>query len=131
MGIEWLLGTTVPVFIGASVILAGGTAFMMGQAIAQAWHPWWHNILYGALLALASQFLTYALFDGSFIVASLVSSEAPPFDTGLSGYVMNVIVLVLVSLFAFRVTRARLMVKQYPWLYERVGLFRWRDRQAG
>ncbi|MEX1107300.1 MAG: DUF6867 family protein [Dongiaceae bacterium] len=131
MDIELLLGTTVSVFIGATVVLSGGAAFMMGQAIAQSWGAWWHNILYGALLALASQFLSYALFDGAFIVASFVSSEAPRFDTAFAGYVMNAIILIAIALFAYRVTKARQMVNQYPWLYERAGLFGWRDRQSG
>jgi hypothetical protein len=126
---EWILGTTLPVFIGVTVILGGGTAFMMGQAIALAWHPWWHNILYGALLAVASQFLSYALFDGAFVVASLVSSQAPPLGTAIAGYLSNVIVNVAIALFAFRVTLARKMASQYPWLYERAGLFGWRARQ--
>jgi branched-chain amino acid transport system ATP-binding protein len=36
--------------------------------------------------------------------------------------------LVAIGLFAYRLNRARKMVSQYPWLYERAGLFRWRDR---
>ncbi|MEX0809718.1 MAG: DUF6867 family protein [Dongiaceae bacterium] len=131
MDIELLLGTTVPVFIGATVVIGGGTAFMMGQAIAQGWGAWWHNVVYGALLALASQFLSYALFDGAFIVASFVSKDAPRFDTAFAGYVMNAIILIAIALFAYRLTKVRKMVSQYPWLYERAGLFGWRDRRAG
>jgi hypothetical protein len=126
---EWVLGTSLSVFIGVTIVIGGGAAFMMGQAIAQSWHPWYHNILYGFMLALASQFLSYALFDGAFVVAALVSSEAPPFGTALAGYLMNVAVLVLVALFAFRITRVRMMTSQYPWLYERAGLFGWQSRQ--
>ena len=29
---------------------------------------------------------------------------------------------------AYQVTRARWMVTQYPWLYERAGLFSWREK---
>ena len=125
---EWILGTTVPVFIGVAVVIGGGTAFMMGQAIAQAWSPWWHNIIYGALLAVAVQFLSYALFDGAFFIASLASSEAPPFGTAIVGYFATTIVLVICALFAYRITLVRKMVVQYPWLYERAGLFGWRSR---
>ncbi|MDZ4735747.1 MAG: hypothetical protein SGJ07_05305 [Rhodospirillaceae bacterium] len=131
MDIEQLLGTTVPVFIGATIVIGGGAAFMMGQAIAQGWGAWWHNVASGALLALASQFLSYVLFDGAFIVASFVSSEAPRFDTAFAGYVMNAITLIVIALFAYRITKVRKMVSQYPWLYERAGLFRWRERQPG
>ena len=125
---EWILGTTVPVFIGVVVVLGGGTAFLMGQAIAQAWSPWWHNVVYGALLAVAVQFLSYALFDGAFFIASLASSGAPPFDTAIVGYFATTIVLVICALFAYRITLVRKMVVQYPWLYERAGLFGWRSR---
>ena len=125
---EWILGITVPVFIGVVVVLGGGTAFLMGQAIAQAWSPWWHNVVYGALLAVAVQFLSYALFDGAFFIASLASSAAPPFDTAIVGYFATTIVLVICALFAYRITLVRKMVVQYPWLYERAGLFGWRSR---
>jgi hypothetical protein len=100
----------------------------MGQAIAQAWHPWWHNIVYGLMLTVASQFLSYALFDGAFVVASFVSSEAPPLGTALAGYLANAVVIVASALFAYRITLARKMASQYPWLYERAGLFGWRAR---
>ena len=128
---EWILGTSLSVFIGVTVVIGGGAAFMMGQAIAQAWHPWWQNVVYGALLGLASQFLSYSLFDGAFVVASFVSSEAPPFGTAFAGYLMNVVVIVAVALFAYRVTLVRKLASQYPCLYERVGLFGWRARAEG
>ena len=35
----------------------------------------------------------------------------------------------LIGTFAFRLTRARRMVRQYPWLYERTGLFTWQPLQ--
>ena len=44
-------------------------------------------------------------------------------DNGVSA------VLVSISLFAYRLTLARKMTSQYPWIYERAGLLRWRDRR--
>jgi hypothetical protein len=35
--------------------------------------------------------------------------------------------LALIASAAWRATRARRMTLQYPWLYERVGLFGWRE----
>jgi hypothetical protein len=32
---------------------------------------------------------------------------------------------------AFRLTRVRRMVSQYPWIYERDGLLGWRERSGG
>jgi hypothetical protein len=80
------------------------------------------------LLAVATQFASYALFDGSFIPASIVSSQAPPLGTALAGYLANVMVLVGVALVSYRLTLARRMVAQYPWLYARAGIFGWRAK---
>ena len=67
-------------------------------------------------LAAASRFLEYALFQAQLL--ALV-----PF---LAGYVA---VLALASL-GYRLTLADLMVRQYPWLYERADVFRWREKPS-
>ena len=110
-----VLGTTLPVFIGVTVFLAGGAAFMTGQALASHWRPVWHVILYIALLGLADRFITFALFDGELL--------------SLSGYAIDTAVLQAIGLFSYRLTRARQMVEQYPWLYEPAGLLGWRDKE--
>jgi hypothetical protein len=43
-----------------------------------------------------------------------------------SGYLIDLVVLLSIGLFAYHATRARKMVSQYPWLYRRSGLFGWR-----
>ena len=43
------------------------------------------------------------------------------------GYVSHAAVLIGIALTAHRVTRARKMVNQYPWLYARSGLFGWKE----
>lgn len=125
---EQVLGTSLLVFIGVTVILSGFAAFLMGNAIAETWRPWWHNVVYGMLLALATQFIEFSLFDGAFFIETLVSSEGKPMSQALSGYVVDGVVLIGISLFAYRLTMAQKMVKQYPWLYERAGPFTWRAR---
>jgi len=109
-----ILGAEIPVFIGVMIVLAGGCGFLMGQAIAGNWRPYWQIIFYSALLAAGGRFLEYALFEGSLFALM-------PF---LAGYVA---VLALASL-GYRLTLADLMVRQYPWLYERSDLFRWREK---
>jgi hypothetical protein len=109
-----ILGAEIPVFIGVMIVLAGGCGFMMGQALAGNWRPYWQVVLYSGMLAAAGRFLEYALFSGHLL--ALV-----PF---LAGYVA---VLALASL-GYRLTQADLMVRQYPWLYERADLFRWREK---
>ena len=63
---------------------------------------------------LTNRFLAYALFDSD----------------GLSilGFLLDAVVIVLIALFAYRMTRAHRMVSQYPWLYERAGLLGWREK---
>lgn len=111
---ESLLGTSLAVFITVTVVILGFAAYMTGQALAGTWRPLWQLFVYCALLACASRFLIFALFDGVLLSAS--------------GYVIDAVVLMIIAGFAFRLTRARKMVAQYPWLYERVGVFGWRSR---
>ena len=111
---ESLLGTSIAVFIAMSGIIIGFAAYMTGQAIANTWRPLWQLFLYCALLGAAARFLIYGLFDGELLT--------------LTGYMADVTVLTVIGLFAFRLTRARRMVSQYPWLYQRAGLFGWRNR---
>jgi hypothetical protein len=110
-----LLGTSFSVFLGISVLLTGFAAFMTGQAVANTWRPYWQLIIYCALLGGVSRFLIYALYNGAL--------------WSISGYLIGTGVLLLVGTFAYRITRARRMVLQYPWLFERTGLFTWRRLQ--
>lgn len=111
---ESLLGTSVPVFVGVTCVIIGFAAYMTGQAMANTWRPVWQLFVYGALLGLASRFLIFSLFDGELL--------------SVTGYVIDSVVLIAITWFAFRLTHARKMVNQYPWLYERAGLFGWKSR---
>lgn len=114
---EDFLGTTIPVFVGMTVLLFGFAAFMTGQALANTWQPMWKVAPYGALLAVGDRFLIFALFDGRLL--------------SLSGFIADVVVLVALTALSYRLIQARKMVSQYPWLYESVGLFNWRERPSG
>lgn len=106
---QTLLGTSFGVFFGVTVLLTGAAAFMTGQAIANTWRPYWQVLGYSALLGAVARFLIYGLYNGAL--------------WSLSGYLIGTGVLMLIGTFAFRLTRARRMVRQYPWLYRRTGLF--------
>ncbi|MCP5369012.1 MAG: hypothetical protein H6907_17325 [Hyphomicrobiales bacterium] len=108
------LGTTLSVFIGVTVILAGFASYMTGQALANTWKPGWQVVVYGCLLGFADRFLTFALFGGELL--------------SVSGYVIDTGVLLLIGLFSFRFNQVRKMTAQYPWMYERAGLFAWREK---
>jgi len=72
---------------------------------------------YSLLLGLADRFVIFSLFGGELLL--------------LSGYVIDTAVIMAIALLSYRLTRARTMVAQYPWLYERAGPFGWRARQDG
>jgi hypothetical protein len=114
--------------LGLTIIMFGGGGFLMGQAIAETWRPWWQILLYGALLAIANEFLGFALFQGPFIVDSLVSTTAQPLGWAVLIYLFDAAVIIAVGLLAYRLTLVRKMAAQYPWLYERAGPFRWREK---
>ena len=114
---EMLLGTTLPVFIGVTVLLMGFAAFMTGQALANTWRSAWQVVSYSLLLGCADRFLTWSLFEGALF--------------SLSGYLIDTAVLLAICLFAYRITQANKMVSQYPWVYERRGLFGWRRKGTG
>lgn len=112
-----LLGSSFGIFFGVTAVLAGFAAFMAGQAVANTWRPYWQLLVYCALLGVAARFLIYALFNGDL--------------WSLSGHLIGTGVLILIATFAFRLTRARRMVFQYPWLYKRTGPFTWEPRHPG
>jgi hypothetical protein len=116
--------------LALTILLFGGAAIMMGNAIADTWRPWWQNIAYGALLAIGDQFLAFSLFDGPFFVDSLVSSDGGPLGHAILVYLVDTIIICALALLAYRVTLARKMVSQYPWLYERAGLLGWRAKSG-
>jgi hypothetical protein len=105
---------SIPVFLLVTVLFMGGCAFMTGQALAATWRPWRQAVPYALLLALADRFLVFALFGGGLL--------------SLPGLLLDAAVLVSITLAAWRLTRARRMAAQYPWLYERTGLLSWRER---
>jgi hypothetical protein len=102
------------VFLLLTVVFMGGCAFMTGQALAATWRPWRQAVPYALLLTLADRFLCFALFGGTLL--------------SLPGFLVDGMVLLGVTLAAWRLTRARRMALQYPWLYERTGPFTWRER---
>jgi hypothetical protein len=109
-----LLGGGIGSFFPMTVVLFGGTAFLTGQALAQAWRPGWLILPFALLLAAVDRFLLYVLF------------AAEP--ASLSGFLIAAAMLGAILQAAYYLTRARKMVQQYPWLYERRGPFGWRER---
>lgn len=103
-----------PVFLGLTVCLFGGGAWLMGTAIAATWRSYWQVVGYGVLLTLFDRFLNWGLFGGALL--------SPV------GFLRDGAVIVAIGLLAWRLRRVERMVKQYPWLYEKAGPFAWRRR---
>ena len=95
-------------------LLGGGAAFLAGRAIAQTWRPFWHLLIYMAMLGAGVRFIHFALFEDALL--SPVS------------YLIDTLYLIVVGCFAWRLTRAGQMATQYYWLYERTGPLSWRER---
>lgn len=107
-------GTSIGVFIGLTLVLGGGAAILTGQAIAGTWRPAWQVMFASLGLGIADRFLVFALFDGQLFSAT--------------GYVFDTAVIMAFGLVAYRLAWVRNMVTQYPWLYERAGPWRIRER---
>lgn len=109
-----LLGASIWVFLGLTVILFGAAAWMMGQALALTWRSSWHLVPYAALLAASDRFLNFSLFGEALL-------SVTPFFVVWG-------VLTAIAMFGFRATRAGQMAAQYPWLFERTGPLSWRAK---
>ena len=99
------------------LVIAGFASFLVGQALAVTWRPYWQTLLYACLLGGADRFLIFALYDGQLL--------------SIAGYAIDTLLLIAIGSLAFRVTRARKMVTQYPWLYEPAGPLSWREKPGG
>ena len=111
---ESLLGTSLGVFIGLTVIIIGGAAMMTGRVLADGWKSPLQVVFACFGLALADRFLIYALFGGELL--------------SLSGFLIDFAVLTAMALTAHRLTVVHKMVAQYPWRYERESLWTYRKK---
>ena len=114
-------------FLVITVLLGGSAALMTGRAVASTWQPLWKAVAYVGLLAAAVRFLHYALAGGT-APATLATASA----INLIGfYLVDWLVLVVITMLAYRITLASRMVTQYPWMYRRTGPFSWENTGTG
>ena len=112
---EAIFGTSPYVSLGITLVMGGGCALMTGRALALNWRPQWQLLAYALLLTMAERFLIYALFQGALLSPS--------------GYLCDALLLIAIAFAAFHMTRARQMVRQYPWACETRWLVGWRRKQ--
>ena len=108
------LGDTFDLVLLFNLALIGPASFAAGHAVALTWRPWPQIVLYSGLLSALLRFLDYALANGELWSGGGV----------LAGWIVQL----GIAAFAFRLTRARQMTRQYPWLYQRKGLLGWEER---
>lgn len=111
-----LLGSSPLTFILFTCVFVGWLAYMMGNALATTWRMMVQVVPYTLLLGAADRFFVYALFKGELL--------------SLTGYIIDTAVLMVIALLSYRMTLTTKLVLQYPWQYERAGLFGWRKKGA-
>jgi hypothetical protein len=97
-----------------TVAIGGGAAWLAGRAIAQTWRPFWHVVIYMALLGAAVRFVHFALFEGTLL--------APV------SYAADTLVLLVLGALSWRAARAAQMATQYYWLYRRTSPLTWQRK---
>ena len=110
-----VLGGDTGPFLGMAILFALA-AVLTGRAMAETWRPGWQIVPVALALAAVDRFMLYALFG-----ARLLSP---------GGFAIAAAIIGGFSAASYYRARARKMVRQYPWLYERSGPFGWRPRPA-
>jgi hypothetical protein len=110
---DWV-GDTLAMVLLFNLVLVGPASFASGQGVASTWRPWHQLVLYTALLSAGLRFFDFALANGEL--------------WSIGGFLLGWLVQFAIAAFAYRLTRARQMVRQYPWLYQRKGLLGWEER---
>jgi hypothetical protein len=110
---ELYSGESILQIVLLTVVIGGGAAALLGRAIARAWRPPWQMVIAAFLLGAAARFFHFALFQGELL--------------SLPSYVCDTAIFIIAGMLAWRATRAKQMVQQYPWLYARSGPLGWRE----
>jgi hypothetical protein len=90
-------------------------AWMTGRAAALTWRPYWMAALYFLPLTFAFRFLFFIFTQGHFVT--------------LLGIAGSLVFIFVVGSVAYQFTRAGLMTRQYPWLYERTSPFTYQHKR--
>jgi hypothetical protein len=98
-------------FLFVTVALAGGAAYLTGRAVARSWQGNATLVAYMVLLAAATRFIHFALFQGSLL--------------SLHYLLVDFVVITALALLGKRITRAGQMGRQYGFEFDRTGLLSW------
>lgn len=109
MGI--IYASSIWVFLIFVCVIAGGAAWMTGQAVASTWRPLFVLAWFIFLLTLATRFLCFALFGEPLL--------------SLQFFIVDYAVLGVIAFLGYRVKRTDQMTGQYRWLYRKTSPFSW------
>jgi hypothetical protein len=98
-------------FLFVTVVLAGGAAYLTGRAVARSWQTNAILVVYMVLLALATRFIHFALFQGTLLT--------------LQYLIADFIVITAMAFLGKRITRAAQMSRQYGFEYDRKSSLSW------
>lgn len=95
-------GQSLLPFLLVTLVMGGGAAWLSGRAIALTWRPWWMVLLAAFALGVAVRFFHHTLFGGTLLTPHY--------------FAVDTVILVLLALAGFRLTRTRQMARQYGFL---------------
>ncbi len=115
------LKSDILVWLAVTIALGGPAALATGRAIARGWRPLTRAIIFVVPLALATDFLCYALFQVSALPISRVARQLASGNIAdatfmLIGCLATFVVQMVFTVAGWRMTRARQMRAQYPFL---------------
>lgn len=91
------------IFLLVTVVMGGAAAIAAGRALADGWGDVRFVALHAALLAAATRFIQYSLFDQPLL--------------SLPAYLIDALILLGLGYLGYRTRRATQMARQYSWLY--------------
>ena len=101
-------------FFLMTFILFGWCSYQLGKAMANTWQSISLMFLYVFFLTLFDRFLLFALFEQELL--SLIM------------FFIDFTTLSLISLISYRIAKISYMVNQYPWKYQKVGFFSYKNK---
>lgn len=126
-GIEFYFDWATAIVV--TVALFGFLAVMTGANLARNWRSLGLLATYCALLAVGERFMAHAIVWERFYIVLDIYWTEQGLSFGFDAYYfVSLAVCLGMATLAYYATRAALMVRQYPWLYERTGIVGWRSR---
>ena len=101
-------------FLLVTLTLFGWCSYQLGKAMANTWQPISLMIFYILLLTAFDRFLLFALFEQKLLSVVM--------------FLIDFITLSIISLISYRIAKISYMVNQYPWKYQKTGLFSYKNK---